>query len=175
MKICRWIDRTFCDSYRKRLNTLSVLAGLWWVWECAWCLWLYGQMAFVSGYDGLFSLQPVLDAYNGCFLIRTLLKCVRTYRLQWPLVSGLDMVMLGASGFLLAARPRGQKWILAGVFAGSVTLEALFVWMGFCAGSLNGVMFWLRLGGWCGLVLTGGVLVGLLYGVCVRFFGLWKD
>lgn len=117
----------------------------------------------------------MLDAWNGCFLIRTLVKCVRTYRLQWLDVSGLDVVMLGVTAFLFVCRPKGIKRWLGAAFGMNVLLEGLCVLAGFQAGSLNGVLGWLQLGGWCGLVLTGGVLVGLLFEVSLRLLTLLRE
>lgn len=162
MKISNWIDRTFLDSRRKRILTLDIVVGIYWIWECLWCLALYAQMAKAGDYSSLFGLQGVLDEYNGCFLVRIILESVKAYRLRPFQLSGLDILMCIATFIVLVRKNTVVKDGLAAAFAGTFLLEGLFVMMGFEAGSLGQVASLLRWGGITGLVLTGGVALVLL-------------
>ncbi|WP_305180100.1 hypothetical protein, partial [Faecalibaculum rodentium] len=90
MKIWNWIDGTLLNTSFRRRQILGAMVRLYWLWQCIWIAVLLFRLTSVQSYDSLFSLQGILDEWNGSFLVRLLFQAIQGSLNPMRVLTGSD-------------------------------------------------------------------------------------
>ncbi len=164
MKIWSWTDRILFSTPERRKSTLSLFVQGFWIWQCIWIGVLFWQMTAAASYDGLFSLQSVLDSWNGSFLVCLLLQAVQGRVTLTGAVNGMDVSGLVLTGLLISAGLSRKEKLWTMVFAGLLILSGGTAASCFSAGSLQSVAGRLQILGYTGSAVIVCLLAISVYG-----------
>ncbi|WP_276930632.1 hypothetical protein [Faecalibaculum rodentium] len=171
MKIWNWIDGTLLNTSFRRRQILGAMVRLYWLWQCIWIAVLLFRLTSVQSYDSLFSLQGILDEWNGSFLVRLLFQAIQGSLNPMRVLTGSDTFGLVLTFLYMDSGLSAGETVWAGsltallVFVCTMAVKALHADSLLMAGDM------LRIAGICGSAVILVLSAVLMYSfVCI----LWK-
>ena len=171
MKIWNWIDGTLLNTSFRRRQLLGAMVRLYWLWQCIWIAVLLFRLTSVQSYDSLFSLQGILDEWNGSFLVRLLFQAIQGSVNPMRVLTGSDTFGLVLTFLYMDSGLSAGETVWAGsltallVFVCTMAVKALHADSLLMAGDM------LRIAGICGSAVILMLSAVLMYSfVCI----LWK-
>ena len=171
LKIWNWIDGTLLNTSFRRRQLLGAMVRLYWLWQCIWIAVLLFRLTSVQSYDSLFSLQGILDEWNGSFLVRLLFQAIQGSVNPMRVLTGSDTFGLVLTFLYMDSGLSAGETVWAGsltallVFVCTMAVKALHADSLLMAGDM------LRIAGICGSAVILMLSAVLMYSfVCI----LWK-
>lgn len=169
MKILKWIDNNFLDSFDKRVFLFMCLVGFYWLWQAIWQIILFFNLYQLSDYSSLFALHSNLDSYSSSVLVRMIYKIISGSFYVLNCINFIDIFCV--IGYILLIK----KWKIS-----TIILGLKWIWLGIClfiglqSNSLNIVIFLLKMLGAGSIVFEIGFMIIMLYSLVNELFSLDK-
>ncbi len=170
MKILKWIDEQFLDSFEKRVFLFMCFVGLYWLWQAIWQILLFFNLFNLSNYASLFTLYSNLDSYSSSVLIRVIYKIIAGSSHFLSCINFIDI--FGFVGYILLIK----KWKIS-----TILLSIKWIWLGIClfiglqSNSLNMAILLLKILGIGSVLFEIGFMVTILYSLVSEIFSLDKS
>lgn len=163
MKIWTWTDRCFLSDESRRKTTLDLTVWVFWGWQCIWIGVLFWQMTGADSYDGLFSLQSVLDEWNGSFLVRLLFQEIQGTLQPASALDAADWAGIVLTVLKVSAGSSRTEKIWGGVFAGLIVFACIMALSCLSVSTLMEAAWRLRVTGMAGSAVILLLLTGCVY------------